>query len=279
MPELPEVQTIVDDLNRQVRGRRIVGIALDWPKMIQYPAINKRQFAVLTCGRKILRVERRGKYIKFYLSGNILMIIHPKMTGRFLLENGEKPETNYRHSHLKFYLDNSKILAFSDVRKLGKVWIGKIAEVENLANFKNLGPEPLNKSLNLSKFIKLIQFKKRKIKQLLMDQTVIAGIGNIYSDEALWLSKIYPLTLSQDLTKIQLKTLLRAIKSVLKKSLKLRGSSMRDYRDIVGNQGNYYEQRLVYHREGEPCLRCGTKIRRIKIGGRSAHYCPQCQYH
>lgn len=276
---MPEVQTIVNDLNRKAKGRRIVRIRMDWPKMIKYPPADKRSFINLVRGRKILRVERRSKYIKFYLSGDLLMVFHLKMTGHFLLTKklNVKSQKFSKHIRAVFYFDDGRALFFSDRRKFGTMRVGKIGEVENLPDLKNLGPEPLENYGNFEKFSANVDGSKRKIKQVLMDPKIVAGIGNIYSDEALWLAKIHPLAEAGNLTKIQLKKLWQALQTVLKKSLKLRGTSARDYRDTEGRKGGYYEKRLVYHREGEPCLRCGAKIKRVRIGGRSAHFCPNCQ--
>lgn len=273
MPELPEVQTIADDLNKRVKGRRIIDVWLDWPKMVKYPSSSKA-FKKLIKGSKIKKVERRAKYIKFYLDDDKLMMVHLKMTGHFLLMS--KGKTN-KYIHLVFDLDNGKILAFSDVRKFGTVRAGKIKEIENLPEIKKLGPEPLDPKFKFPEFVKVIKSRKRKIKQALMDPEIIAGIGNIYSDEALWLARIHPLKITNKLGETELKRLWNAIRKILKKSLNLRGTSVRDYRDTQGERGSYYDQRLVYDREGEPCQRCGKKIKRIKIGGRSAHFCPNCQ--
>ena len=300
MPELPEVQTIVDDLNKKVAGHRITGVWFDWPKMLKDPLDQQRNkiahkhvavFQKEIKGKKILSVKRRAKNILVWLSGDMMMLLHMKMTGHLLvgkwkiknnkpipIEPREIVEDPYnKFIHLIFYLDNGKMLGFSDVRKFGKVLLGSARDIENLPELKNLGPEPLDKSFNFIKFAKLIKPEKRKIKQVLMDPEVIAGIGNIYSDDILWTAKIHPLKSAKELNVKELKGLWKAIHSILTKALKLRGTSYSDYRDTAGKEGHYSDYRLVYQRKGEPCQRCRTKIKRLKVGGRSAHFCPKCQ--
>ncbi len=302
MPELPEVETIVGDLNKKIVGKTIKKVWFDAPRMIKYPK-DVKVFERDIKNLKILKVARRAKYIKMLLDGDRALLIHPKMTGHILLghwsDRGESSKSKTQNPkkkrkwiskdggalednvnsyiHFVFYLDDGSMMAMSDVRKFGTLRLGKLKEIENLKEIKSLGPEPLEPSFKVDKFISLISSKKRKIKQVLMDPAVIVGIGNIYSDEVLWDAGIHPLTPANKISKKKLKTLFDSIQKILKKSIKLRGTSMSDYRDTNGEKGGYYADRLVYHREGEGCLRCGAIIKRIKIGGRSAHYCSKCQ--
>ena len=179
--------------------------------------------------------------------------------------------------HLIFRLDDGRMLALSDLRKFAKAILGRTGEIEALPELANLGPDALDKKLKFNEFSKLIRSENRKIKQVLMDQEVIAGIGNIYSDDILWLAKIHPFKPANKLSVQELKKLRETMNKVLNKAVKLRGTSTSDFRDTAGKKGGYTNERLVYQREDEPCPRCGTKIQRVKIGGRSAHYCPQCQ--
>lgn len=301
MPELPEVQTIVNDLNKKVAGRRITGVWFDWPKMLKDPLDQQRNkiahkhvavFEKTIKGKKILGVRRRAKNILVSLSDNLMILIHLKMTGHLLvgkwkIVNGKKilpiepkevVEDPYnQYIHLIFYLDNGKMLGFSDVRKFGKVILGTKGQIENLPEIKKLGPEPLDKSLKFEEFKKIILRERRKIKQVLMDPEVIAGIGNIYSDDILWKAKVHPFRQANKLSNQELQEIWKAMRQILTKALKLRGTSTSDYRDTAGKEGYYADYRLVYQRESEPCQRCKTKIQRVKIGGRSAHYCPKCQ--
>lgn len=304
MPELPEVQTIVNDLNKKVAGRRITGVWFDWPKMLKDPLGQQRNkiahkhivvFEKTIKEKKILKVQRRAKNLLFTLSDNLMMLIHLKMTGHLLvgkwkvqkfkgkekvipIEPKEVVEDPYnQYIHLIFYLDSGKMLAFSDLRKFGKIILGTKEQIENLAELKKLGPELLDSNLKVERFKGLISSERRKIKQVLMDQEVIAGIGNIYSDDILWKAKIHPFKPANKLSQKELRELWKAMREILTKALKLRGTSISDYRDTAGKEGYYADYRLVYQRESEPCQRCKTKIKRVKIGGRSAHFCPRCQ--
>jgi len=300
LPELPEVQTVVDDLNKKVIGRRIQGVWLDWPKMVKDPLDQQKNkiahkhvaiFEKSLKGAKILKVKRRGKNILIYLSGKKLLLIHQKMTGHMLVGKWEiqgkkviplEPkaivEDPYnKYIHLILYLDNGKMLALSDLRKFAKAILGSVEQIENLPELVNLGPDALDKSLKFIKFVKFIKPEKRKIKQVLMDPEVIAGIGNIYSDDILWSAKIHPFRPANKLSVKELKSLYKAMRAILVKAIKLRGTSSSDFRDTAGEKGGYADYLLVYQREGEPCLRCKTKIKRIKIGGRSAYFCSKCQ--
>jgi formamidopyrimidine-DNA glycosylase len=312
MPELPEVQTIVNDLSKKIIGRRIVDIWFDAPKIItlrltqgdgeQSRTIKKpkpKDFKKQIKGLRIQEVGRRGKNILIYLTKtknqkpktkNYILLIHQKMTGHLLVGKwrivknrpvsplkGPLREKVNDYIHLIFYLDNGYQLALSDLRKFAKVMLGEKEEIEKLPDLAEIGPEPLEASFKVDKFVSLISSQKRKVKQVLMDQAVIAGIGNIYSDEILWDARIHPLRTAQSLKPRELRNLYVAIRQVFKKALKLRGTSISDFRDTAGKAGFYGEKRLVYQREGEKCLRCGEKIKRIKIGGRSTHYCPHCQ--
>ncbi|TSD02417.1 MAG: hypothetical protein Athens071426_501 [Parcubacteria group bacterium Athens0714_26] len=289
MPELPEVQTTVNDLSRKIIGRRIIGVWSDWSKALK--GFSFDGFKKTVKNKKILSIKRRAKNILIYLSDDFLMLIHQKMTGHLLVGrweiDGKKiiplgpkeavSDPYNRFIHLIFYLDSGEMLALSDARKFAKVLLDKKDKIENLPELKNLGPEPLGKNFTFDKFVKLINSEKRKIKQVLMDPEVIAGIGNIYSDEILWQSRIHPFKPANKLFKRELKKIYLAMQSILFKALKLRGTSISDYRDTAGKKGKYSDVRLVYRREGQPCPRCDGKIVRVKMGGRSAHYCPVCQ--
>ncbi|MEK7635903.1 MAG: DNA-formamidopyrimidine glycosylase [Patescibacteria group bacterium] len=311
MPELPEVQTIVEDLKKKVVGRIITGVWFDAPKIItlrlaqgdgeRSRTIKKpkaTEFQKQIKGLKITDIQRRGKNILIYLVKSYklkakscyLLLIHQKMTGHLLvgkwqmvngkvesLIKGLLREKVNNYIHLIFYLDNGWQLALSDLRKFAKVLFGLKEEIENLPDLKMLGPEPLDESFKIDKFISLISLEKRKIKQVLMDQEVISGIGNIYSDEILWQAKIHPFTPANRLKTGQLKTIYSSMRQILKKAIKLRGTSISDFRDTSGKSGAYADIRKVYAKEGEKCQRCQTLIKRIKIGGRSAHFCPKCQ--
>ncbi|MDP3014818.1 MAG: bifunctional DNA-formamidopyrimidine glycosylase/DNA-(apurinic or apyrimidinic site) lyase [bacterium] len=311
MPELPEVQTIVDDLNKKIIGRRIIDVWFDAPKIITIIFADKRGLIRGTTrnfkkifndkikGLKIADVKRRGKNILIYLAKTqnltpktYLLLIHQKLTGHLLcgkwqmanrkaisLIKGPLEEKVNNYIRLIFYLDNGWQLGLSDLRKFAKVLFGSKEEIEKLPDLVKIGPEPLDKSFKVGKFIETLRQAqgKRKIKQVLMDQEVIAGIGNIYSDEILWQAKIHPFKKANELTTNELKSLYAAMRQILKKAVKLRGTSTSDYRDTEGRSGVYAKVRYVYQREGEKCYRCQALIKRVKIGGRSSRFCPACQ--
>lgn len=294
MPELPEVQTVVNGLNKKIVGRKIIGVWFDTPKLIK--GLKPADFEKQIKGLKIEKVSRRGKNILIYLSKSHLLLIHQKMTGHLMygkwkiskvssnkyevlsLIKGLLEEKVNGYIHLVFYFDNGWQLALSDLRKFAKVLFGKKEKIEKLPDLAELGPEPLDKSFKLIKFIKLIKSEKRKIKQVLMDQKIIVGIGNIYADEILFAAKINPFRPADKLKEKEIKRIYLMMKKILKKAVSLRGTSTSDFRDTAGVAGKYGEKLLVYRKEGEKCPSCcGGIIKRVKIGGRSVHFCPACQ--
>lgn len=291
MPEGPEVETIVNDLNRKIIGRRVVGIWTDWPRMV------KTGFKPLEReikGAKIKAVRRLGKNILIDLDKNRLLLIHQKMTGHLLvgkwkikkeglkyrpvpLVKGPLQERVNDFIRLIFHLDNGQMLGLSDMRRFAKVLFGKTEDIENMRELKTLGVDPINPKTTFKDFAAAITKRTRSIKQVLMDQTVISGVGNIYADDILWFTKIHPLRRASNLTQKELKSIWLATRSILKKAIKLRGTSVADFRDTAGKKGGYGNVVLAYRRTGLPCYRCKTSIKRIKLGGRSAHFCPKCQ--
>jgi len=288
MPELPEVQTIVDDLNRKIKNRKIVDAWTDAPKIIRgsFPDFKKN-----IVGRKIFRVERRAKNILIYFDSGKLMLTHLKMTGHYLvgrwdlrkektkptpLSDGWLAEKVNAYVHVVFTLDDDRMLALSDLRKFAKIMFGDADDIFSSAHLKDLGPEATE--ISFEDFNRLLENSRKPIKKLLMDQNLIAGIGNIYSDEILFDAKIHPLSLAGSLRPEQRKKLYRSMKKILEKALELRGTSVSDFRDTSGVEGDYGLRRLVYRREGKPCPgKCPGKVKRIKIGGRSSYFCSDCQ--
>lgn len=300
MPELPEVQTIVNDLKARVCGLVIVDVWSDTPKIFKKPSFIR--FKKDIQNMSIVDVQRRGKNIIFYLQ-NIkksekkfkIMLVHQKMTGHFLIGKwvvkkiSEKsiliPRTigpikdDKYNSYIRviFYLNNGNQLALSDLRKFSKIILGDPDEIENSSDLKMLGPDALSNEFNAKYLSPILKRKNIPIKTALLDQHIASGIGNIYADESLFVSKIHPLIKTRELSQKNVIHLLDSVKKVLKKSLRLRGTSSSDYRDTYGSKGKYHQHRLVYNREGLPCLICKTAIKRIKIGQRSSHFCPHCQ--
>ncbi len=293
MPELPEVQTIVSDLAKKIVGLSIKKVWIGVPKLVKKPEVS--QFAKEIVGLKIKAVVRRGKNILITLARKpgeeFLFLIHLKMTGHLLYGRwifgrdkniksalpGKFNDPQNQYIRVVFYFNNGKEMAFSDLRKFGKFVFGKKDEVERSERIPELGPEPLERQFSFKNFKTIIAGRKRNIKQVLMDQEIIAGIGNIYSDEILWRAKIDPLRKTDSLSDNEIKNIFSSVKKVLKEAVRLRGTSVSDYRDTAGRAGRYGEVLAVYGREGQKCPRCGAPIRRVKIGGRSAHFCPKCQ--
>jgi len=296
MPELPEVQTIVNDLNRKVKGLTIADVLTDWPKAFGRSPGGFNGFRKEVKGRKIIKIWRIGKNIIFDLSGNEEMLIHQKMTGHLLIGEWERRNGRWApkqkgvlaekvNSYIRamFFLRGhsskvgaSKMMAFSDMRKFGKILAVKKEDFKNLEDVKNIGPDPL--TIKFNEFKSLISKKRGPIKKILMDQNIVSGIGNIYADEILFVAGIHPLVKTEKLNNEKLKRIFNAGKKILKKAVKLRGTSTYDYRDTAGKPGHYGEARLVYQRTGARCPnRCGGIIEKVKIGQRSAHFCPACQ--
>jgi formamidopyrimidine-DNA glycosylase len=286
MPELPEVETTVRQLQRKVRGRTFIDVWTDFKKMIKRPS-SLEKFKEILKGKKIQRVWRRGKNIIFDLSGYHSLLVHQKLTGHFLSGEWRREGNIWQpppgplsdkvntYIHLLFTFDDGQQLALSDLRKFAKAELLNKDELKEELSF--LGPEPLGKRLTLETFKKILRRARGKIKQVLMDQTVIAGIGNIYSDEILWQAKIHPLKETSQLSEKELKNVYQAMRKILPLAVKLCGESISDYRTLSGEAGFFDKARKVYRREGEKCSRCGKIIKRIKLAGRSARFCPNCQ--
>jgi len=283
MPELPEVEIIIRDLKKFLPGLKITGFWSDLPRLTRVKAGIKK-----IVGKKILKVERRGKNILINLSGDTTLLVHQKMTGHLMygkwkLEVGGwksilpgpmRDDPQNRFIHLILFLSNGRQLALCDMRKFAKAMVWPTSKLSELKDIK-LGPDPMDKNFDFKKFKNALAGKKLKIKQALMDQKVIAGIGNIYSDEILWLAGVHPFKKTDKLTQQNLQKIYGAIKPVLKRALAARGSSYIDYRDALGKKGKYQNMQYAYGMEGEKCKKNdGGVIKRMKMGGRSAHFCP-----
>jgi len=288
MPELPEVETTVKELNREVLGWTFIDVWSDFKKMIKEPE-SFDKFKKEIKNKKIKRIWRRGKNILFDLSGDKTLLIHQKLTGhllsgkwefkggRWFPPSGPLSEKINTYVHLLFTFDNGQMLALSDLRKFAKVELWNTETLKESEEMKSLGPEPLEKDFTFEKFEETLRQTQGKIKKVLMDQTVIAGIGNIYSDETLFEAKIHPFKEVSKLSKIEFKRIYQSMQKILKRAIELKGESISDFRRISGEKGGFDPLRKVYRREGQKCLRCGTIIKKAKIAGRSAHFCPRCQ--
>ncbi|MBM4402058.1 MAG: bifunctional DNA-formamidopyrimidine glycosylase/DNA-(apurinic or apyrimidinic site) lyase [Candidatus Cloacimonetes bacterium] len=277
MPELPEVEIIKRQLNKEVVGFKIADVWCDAPRMLQPSA---EVFVEGVSGKTIGEVRRRAKLLVFRLSkgkdNEGFFIVHLKLSGRLLARRKDDPPDDFVHVILHLVKGRQKLqLRFAEARKFGYMqYVGDKEELEKI--FNEFGPEPLG-DLTKEKFQRILKGNKRKIKEVLMDQKVIAGVGNIYANEALWLAKIHPETQSFSLSVSQLANLFEALQSVLQEALKEGGASDQWYRQIHGEMGQYQNSFKVYQREDEPCLWCKTPIQRIEVGSRGTFYCPSCQ--
>jgi len=273
MPELPEVETIRRTLRPKLAGLKFTGVRIYLPKVIAAPA--PEHFTAIITGKKIIDLQRRGKYLLFGLTGGYTLIVHLRMTGSMVYREKTGPSSKY--THVVFYLDNGSRLFFADLRQFGRLWLLPVGSPDGPPGLKNLGPEPLDKSFTREIFEKKLHCRRTRIKPLLLDQSFIAGLGNIYADEALHRAGISPEHPANTLTHRETIRLYRAIRDVLQEGIKNRGTSVRDYIDGEGRAGRYQEMLRVYNREGQSCLKCGNQIARRKIGNRSSYYCPACQ--
>ncbi|PKM45492.1 MAG: formamidopyrimidine-DNA glycosylase [Firmicutes bacterium HGW-Firmicutes-8] len=273
MPELPEVETIRRSLEQNIKGKTFMGAEVFLEKMVK--GVSPLELNSELKGREITRIDRRGKYLIIHLTGGIAMVIHLRMTGQLLYCSPEQEKV--RHTHIIFKLSDMCQLRFADQRQFGKISLVSVRELDNFPGLKGLGVEPLGETFSREFFKKELRNRRTKIKPLLLDQTFIAGIGNIYADEALFRAMINPERIASSLTPREASRLYLAIRTVLQEGIENKGTSIKDYVDGDGNKGSNQGNLRVYGREGEPCVKCGKEIKRKSIGGRSSHFCPKCQ--
>jgi formamidopyrimidine-DNA glycosylase len=267
MPELPEVETIKNELSPYLIGRRFTDVIFYDAKLVRQASVE--EFRRKLIGEKINSLERRGKYLIFHLSGSIVLIIHLKMSGALLLN----PEQTDRHARVIFQLDNGSQLIFTDRRRLGAIWV-----MENeLPIIGKLGPEPLTPEFTAELLAKRLQKHKAPIKAVLLDQAFIAGIGNMYADEALFAARIHPLREANSLSPKEIKNLQKAIVDVLRSAIDSKGASVNTYKRPDGQFGTAHSNFSVAHRGGKQCPTCGTTIQRLAIRNRGSYFCPKCQ--
>ncbi|TAK31353.1 MAG: bifunctional DNA-formamidopyrimidine glycosylase/DNA-(apurinic or apyrimidinic site) lyase [Chloroflexota bacterium] len=267
MPELPEVQTIVDDLQKELPGRRFLGVEVRWSRSIAAPG--PHQFERLLIGRSVESLGRRGKYILLRLSGGHTLIVHLRMTGALLL--GPCAEDSF--ARVIFTLDDGSYLTFRDIRKFGRLWLVS----DESAVLGTLGQEPLSADLSAADFARMLRERRGALKPLLLDQRFLAGIGNIYVDESLFEAGLHPMRLATSLNADEAERLYHAVRAVLQRAIQNRGTSFRDYVDGFGRAGGNVPALRAYGRAGQPCLRCGTRIERTVVAQRGTFYCPRCQ--
>ncbi|MEW5921781.1 MAG: DNA-formamidopyrimidine glycosylase [Bacillota bacterium] len=273
MPELPEVECVVRALKNCVAGKRIAGVDFLFTRMLQN--VDGVEFACLVSGRTIEEINRRGKYILFGLSGEMTLEVHLRMTGRFLFSEKLIPPGPYTGA--VFYFEGGSSLHYQDIRKFGTFRLWEKETLHHSPAYR-LGPDPLDKSFTLSLFTHILKRKQSvRIKPLLLNQQNLAGLGNIYTDEALYRACIHPARTAGDLMPWEIKRLYQAIGAVLQESIVRGGTTFSDYRDLLGETGNFQDHLRVYRREKERCRRCGTVIARTVMLGRGTYYCSSCQ--
>jgi formamidopyrimidine-DNA glycosylase len=281
MPELPEVETVARGLQKTILGRKILSVALGKTDFIDDPAALEQYLP----GRRIEAVERYGKFMMLRLSlaqpsgannpvaadESASLLVHLGMTGNLVSKAASEPHE--KHTHVWMLLDNGRELRYTDPRRFGRMaYLVGDAILEELKRF---GADPL--LVSGSEFVTRFTSRHSRIKSLLLDQSVLRGVGNIYADESLWRAKIHPAKVATSVDPEKLKTLRRVLQEILQKAIVLRGSTIADFQDGDGEPGEYQRHHRAYGREGHPCYRCGTLIRRTIVAGRSSYYCPKCQ--
>jgi len=266
VPELPEVETIKNELLPHVLGRTIKSVDIYWDKMVRKPSV--QEFRARVIDQKITGISRRGKYLFFHLSGGEVLVMHMKMTGSLLVN-----PLDGKFTRAVLHLDKGVDLHFRDPRKFGVMWLDKDESV--VAG--KLGPEPLDDDFTPETLADILRHRTAPVKPVLLDQSIIAGIGNMYADEALFEARIHPLKPAGSLSWVEIKRLYNAIRLVLQKALRKKGASVRNYIRPDGEPGTAHDEFSVAHGVGKNCPKCSGAIKRIVVRGRGTYICPKCQ--
>lgn len=273
MPELPEVETVKRTLSPLVSGKRIISIEAVRPEILAHPEASA--FCRRITGATLQELQRIGKYLLLPLDNGTTIILHLRMTGRLLYTPADYPRKP--HTHIIFHLDDGHELRFSDTRRFGRLWLKEDAEEDTFSGIHRLGPEPFGAPFDSEWLATKLGKRKINIKQGLLDQSVVAGLGNIYVDEVLFAAKIDPRRLTNQVTKQEWQLVAIEIPRILTAAIANNGTTFRDYLDGTGQKGSYMPFLEAYGRKGQPCSCCGTIIEQIRLAGRSTCYCPQCQ--
>lgn len=273
MPELPEVETIVADLRPHLVGREIVRAELVFPTIVRYP--EPEQFTDAIAGLRIERVSRRGKYILFHLSGDLLLVVHLGMTGQLRIVDDTAALA--KHTHAVFFLDDGLQLRYRDPRRFGRLLLGTEAELLDAKKMPRLGPEPIDPEFAADELYRRLRKRHAPLKAVLLDQKAIAGVGNIYADESLHRARLRPDRVAATVGRKSAQRLHESLRESLQLAIANRGSSVDTYRDAWGELGGQQEKLLVYGRAGEPCFTCGRPLRAVRIAGRTTVFCTRCQ--
>lgn len=273
MPELPEVETIRKTLEHLILEKEINDVTVLWPKIIQHPD-DTEHFKQLLVGETFRKIGRRGKFLLFYLDHYVL-VSHLRMEGKYRVVS--KDESVDKHTHVIFHFTDETELRYNDVRKFGTMHVFPIGEELNVNPLKKLGPDPFEKEYTFDYVQQKIKRTTRNIKATLLDQTIIAGLGNIYVDEVLFLSQIHPEKRANELTDKELKEIWKNVRIVLEKAVEMGGTTIRSYVNGQGEMGMFQQELYVYGQEEKPCKHCGTEIEKMRVAGRGTHICPSCQ--
>lgn len=273
MPELPEVETIVNDLRPHLVGRTIVRCELLFPTIVRHP--EPEVFIDSVAGQRIESVSRRGKYIFIGLENDLLLVVHLGMTGQLRLVEPTTPLE--KHTHVVFDLDNRLQLRYRDPRRFGRLLLGTKEALLQSKTMPRLGPEPIDPDFAADELYRRLRRRRAALKAVLLDQSAIAGVGNIYADESLHRARLRPDRLAGSVSKKSAQRLHESLRESLQAAIQNRGSSVDTYRDAWGEIGGQQEKLLVYGRAGEPCFTCGRPLSVIRIAGRSTVFCRHCQ--
>jgi formamidopyrimidine-DNA glycosylase len=273
MPELPEVENVRRSLIKLVKGKTIGDIQVKWPKIIQFPH-EADQFRDALCGQTFRGLDRKGKFLVFLLD-DYALVSHLRMEGHYSLHERRDPPD--KHTHVVFRLTDGTELRYRDVRKFGTMHLFQKGTEDQQLPLSKLGPEPFSPAFSAEYLLERFQKTDRIIKAVLLDQSVVAGLGNIYADEVLFRSSIHPLRPAKSISGKEAALLKDQIIQTLHEAIEAGGSSVNTYMNALGLAGSFQEQLSVYGKKGESCVRCGTAIEKIKAAGRGTHFCPSCQ--
>ncbi len=272
MPELPEVETVKENLKNKLIGRKILATKIYYSNIIAYPKLQLFQEEIEN--KTIKTIERRGKWLVFDLD-NYFLLSHLRMEGKYFLKGASSPLL--KHEHIAFLLDDETKLIYHDVRKFGKMHLIPKDDINKIGPLKELGLEPWDKDLTIKYLKEKLGKKSLPIKTVLLDQSIITGIGNIYVNEILFLSRINPLKPSKSLTDKELQKIINNTRIVLEDAIKMGGTTIRSYTSVNGKEGSFQQNLYVHGKENKSCPICGDPIKKIKVGGRGTYYCPTCQ--
>lgn len=272
MPELPEVETVKNQLKLELIGKRIEEVKVYTPKIIKHPELALFQTNVKK--EEFIDIKRRGKWLILELS-NYDLIVHLRMEGKFFLKS--KTESYNKHEHVIFKLSNGLELRYHDIRMFGEMYLLKKDKINNFFLNKKLGLEPFTKELTVLYLKDKFKGKTQPIKSTLLEQDIIAGIGNIYANEILFRVGINPKKVTKELTNVEIELIIKEMRKILQEAIKLGGTSIHTYTSLDQKKGSYQEKLLVHGRKDLLCFRCNTKINKIKINGRGTYFCPKCQ--